>query len=147
MSRRDGHTRDLFAAPPVPANLPGSRDYRAVVAGLVAELLRHAATHGADRYEVAARMSRLLGRDVSKYMLDAWTAESREDHNLPFAYLVALEEACETHLLSTWLAETRGGRLFIGRDALDAELGLIEHQRNELNDRIRAMRDLLRKGG
>jgi hypothetical protein len=43
-----------------------------------------------SRYEIAARMSELLGKEISKFQLDSWTAESKEGYHLPAEYLPAL---------------------------------------------------------
>jgi hypothetical protein len=138
--KRDVKTPDLFAVR-APAPIAGTQDYRARVAELVSQMLKEC---GVDRYEIAARMSRLAGREISKYMLDAWSAESREDHNLPFALAPVLEAACESHLLSAWLAEIRGGRLYVGRDAIAVQVGLLKHTRDELNEQIRELNEQLR---
>ena len=136
-------TGDLFEVPHTPAPVPGSMDYRAVVAHLLSQMI---AESGLDRFEVAARMSRLTGKDVSKYMLDGYTAESREEFNAP-AYLIPVAElVCESHLYSNWLAGIRGGRLLVGRDALNAELGRIERQRDELGTQARQLKEQLRRG-
>ena len=143
MSRRDTSTGDLFAVPQPAAPVPGALDYRATVAHLLADMLR---TSGQDRYGIAAAASRLAGKDVSKYMLDAYTSESREEFNLPAWLVPSLEAACESHAISAWLAGVRGGRLLIGREALNAELGRLERQRDEAGQQIRALRDQLRRG-
>ncbi|MGQ0530555.1 MAG: hypothetical protein ACT4PG_12250 [Panacagrimonas sp.] len=139
--RRDVHTADLFEVPR-PANpLPGTHDYRAQVSGLVADVLKAASS---DRFAVAGQMARLTGKDISKHMLDAYTSEAREEFNLPFYLVPALEVAAGTHLLTAWLADVRGGRLLIGREALNAELGRLEKLREDTGCRIR---DLKRRMG
>lgn len=141
--RRDDHTPDLFAAVPRPAPMePATMDYRPVVAHLLGRMIQASAL---DRYEIAARVSRLVGREVSKCMLDGYTAESREAFNLP-AYLVPpVEAVCESTLLSGWIAEVRGGRLMLGAAALDAEIGRLETELTERRDELREMRELRRR--
>ncbi|MHB9021337.1 MAG: hypothetical protein ACYC3A_05880 [Halothiobacillus sp.] len=131
---------DLFAVPVAALELPGMLDYRADVAHLVGELLRDA---GVDRLEVAARMSRLTGKEISKNMLDAYASDAREDHNLPLYLLPALEAVVQSHTLTAWLAEVRGGRLLIGREALNAELGKLERARDDAGKRIRQLKTLM----
>lgn len=140
MARRDNRTLDLFEVPRPAAPLPGAMDYRALVAGLVSEALRMS---NADRHEIAARCSRLSGKDVSKYMLDAYTSAAREEFNLPFWLVPALEEACGTHDLTNWLVATRGGRMFVGRDALNADLGKLERQKIEIERLIKQLKKQL----
>lgn len=40
-----------------------------------------------SRYEVAAKMSEMLGYEITKTMLDAYTAESKENHRFPAEWL------------------------------------------------------------
>src|SRR5690606_7852331 len=100
---RDTQTQDLFEIPE-PVNLTGGLDFRSVVSGLVGDAMK-----GNDRYQLAATMSRLAGKDVTKYMLDGYSAEGREEFNLPFYLVPAFETACGTHDLTNWLATVRGG--------------------------------------
>ena len=96
-----------------------------------------------DRYEVAARMSRLSGDDVSKNMLDAWASPARADHNLPFYRAALLEEVCASHALTDWQVTLRGGRVAYGRYALNAELGRLERMRDEAARKARELKRLM----
>ena len=86
---KDDRTFDLFEIPQPVLAIPGQGNYSVQVSELVGEMLKAA---DMDRYEVAARMSRLSGDDVSKAMLDAWASPARTDHNLPFYRAALLEE-------------------------------------------------------
>lgn len=136
-STPDTLTRDLFAVPEPAPELPGTHDFRTQVAHLVSEILKRA---DGDRYAVAAAMTRLTGKDVSKHMLDAYASELREDHNLPLYLVPALEAACESHLITHWLADVRGGQLLIGRDSLMAELGRLERTRDAASKNIKRLK-------
>lgn len=142
LMRRDTASGDLFAVPQPAAPVPASMDHRATLGHLLGDMM---AASGLDRYEIAARASRLAGKEVSKYMLDAYTAESREEFNLPAWLIPALETACDSHAITAWLATARGGRLYVGPDALAAELGRIERQREALTAQARGIKDTLRK--
>jgi hypothetical protein len=115
--------------------------YRLLVCGLMAQMLK-----GHDRHEVAAACSRLTGKDVSKYMLDSYCAESKDDFNVPAWLVPAVEVTTDCWDYSTWLASVRGGRLMIGRDALAAELGRIQREQDRLSQHARVLKDQLRKG-
>ncbi|MGO4699841.1 hypothetical protein [Dyella sp. 2RAB6] len=143
MRRRDPNNLDLFEVPRPAATLPGSMDYRTTVAHLLSEMFRES---GKDRQSVAADMTRLAGKEVSKYMLDGYTAESRDEFNIPAYLMPVAEAACQSFIYSNWLASVRGGRLLIGQDALAAELGRIERERDELATRARYLRETLRRG-
>jgi hypothetical protein len=137
---RDTITRDLFEVPQPAAPVPAGLDYRATISALVGQMLKEA---DGDRYEIASRMSRLTGMEVSKYMLDAYSSEARDTYNLPLWLLPALEEACQSHQLTNWLTGVRGGRLLIGREALNAELGKMEKLKEELQRKIREIKRVM----
>ncbi|WP_422402533.1 hypothetical protein [Pseudomonas sp. GZD-209] len=137
---KDDRTLDLFAIPQPVLAVPGQGNYSVQVSELVAEMLK---STDIDRYEVAARMSRLSGDDVSKAMLDAWSSPARTDHNLPFYRVALLEEVCATHILTNWLVAQRGGRVAYGRDALLAELGRLERTREEAGRQARDLKRML----
>lgn len=137
--RRDSVTLDMFEIPyPEP---PATSDHRLQVCELVARLIKN--SRHSDRYAVAAEMSRAGGRDFSKFMLDAWSAESREDHNIPFYAVPALEIACESTELTNWLVNVRGGRALFGREVLAAERGKLEQIKRELASRIKDLDRLM----
>lgn len=137
---KDSRTLDMFEVPRPVAPLPASMNYGQEVAALVTEILKNT---DIDRFDVAARMSRLTGREVSKYMIDAWCSEARDAYNLPFYLAPALEAACNTHDLTNWLATVRGGRLLIGRETLTADLGKMERLKAELTQKIRDIKKVM----
>lgn len=143
--QRDAATGDLFAIPRPASAEPGAMDYRRAVSALVAEMLAGAAAAGIDRYEVASRASRLTGKDVSKAMLDGYTAESREEFNVPLWLSPVLETVCSSTLLTAWAAGVRGGQLLVGADTIDAEIGRIERERDTAAERLRHLKDLRRR--
>ena len=141
IDRRQKSLMDLI--PKAPAIVPGALDVSKEIRGLLSDILKKAPK---SRFEVAARMSELLGREVTKYQLDSWTAESRNKWRFPLEYVIALEVACETHDITAWLAQKRGCKLLIGEDALLAELGKIESMEQELRARKKAIKQHLKKG-
>lgn len=145
MTRRDRVTVDLFEVPRPAPERAGSMDYRPVVTALVGSMLDEAARAGKDRYQVAAEASRLAGKEISKYMLDAYSAPSRDEYNVPAWLMPVLETVCHSHAYGIWCAEIRGARLSIGRDAVSAELGRVERQRDELAAQAKALRDQLKR--
>lgn len=142
--QRDDRTLDMFEVPRPASPVAASMDYRSTVAHLLADALK--AAEG-DRYDVAAEASRLVGRDVSKAMLDAYTSEARNAWNLPFWLVPALETACRTHALTQWLAEVRGGRLYVGGENLAAQLGRLMRAKEETEAQIRRLKKLMREAG
>jgi hypothetical protein len=136
---RDTHTPDMFELlPPQAATAAGSLACRAEIAHAMSDALK-----GLDRYEVAYRMSRLLGREVSKFMLDAYTAESREDHIPPLDTAIAFDLATEAHTLVNLYAGKVGARVSVGKDAMDAKLGQLERVRDEVAKQIKHIKRLM----
>lgn len=133
----DALTLDLFEIPqPAPA-AEGALNFAVELRHLLSRMLKACPR---SRYEVAARMSELLGADISKYQLDAWTAESREPWRFPLEYAIALEVACESHALTEWLAAKRGGLVLWGKEALRAQLGQLELTHDQAARRIREIK-------
>lgn len=133
---------DFFLAPRPIAQTAGSMDFRQVVSVMVGQMLEKAHAAGLDRYEVAARASRLTGQHISKAMLDGYTAPSRQTFNIPLWIAPVLQVVCSCSELAEWQAETIGGQLLLGADTLDAEIGRMERQRIGANKRLRALRTL-----
>ncbi|MCO6440531.1 MAG: hypothetical protein J5I81_05450 [Nitrococcus mobilis] len=138
--KRDEQTFDLFEIPHAQEPIPSSMDYRAPVSALVGQVLRAA---DCDRYEIAAQVSRLAGKEVSKYMLDAYASESRIDFNIPLWLVAPLESVCNSCQLSNWLVQMRGGRMLLGREVLNAELGKFEQQRAQITEQITKLKKLM----
>jgi len=84
------------------------------------------------RAEIAAKMSDLTGRDITQAMLNAYTGESRQDHNFPFRYAAAFEVVTESFALTHLLARARGGRVLLGEQALLAEVARIDQALSDL---------------
>lgn len=141
----DSGGADLFEIPQRLAQLPGSMDFRPVVSGLMSSMLASAHKAGIDRHEVSARASRLSGYDVSKAMLDGYTSESREAFNVPLWVAPVLEIACESTVLGSWHAGVHGGRMLVGAETLDAEIGRLMREREQADNRLRDLKDLRRR--
>lgn len=139
MRKRDTATQDMFAMIPQPApRSAGSLACRVEIAHTMS-----AALNGQDRYEVAATMSRLLGRDISKHMLDAYTAESREDHIPPLDTAIAFDMATSDFKLLNLCASKLGARVSVGADALYVELVKLERQRDQSAERVKYLKKLI----
>lgn len=127
----------LFDVPAQPAETPGALNFSTELRGILTEALKK---FPGSRYEVAARMSELLGVEVTKYQLDSWTAESRDAWRFPFEYSAAFEAATGTMALQDLLARKRGCRVLVGADVLKAELGRLELQEAEIRQRRKLLK-------
>ncbi|WP_051554448.1 hypothetical protein [Desulfobulbus elongatus] len=85
-----------------------------------------------SRWEIAGKMSHLLGVEVSKYQIDAWTAESKEGHRVPAEYLPAFCIVTGDHGPLRMMAETAGLFALPGPDALRAEIQKLDEETKRL---------------
>lgn len=127
---QDERMDDLFLVPQPDNPAPGSGDYSFEVSTLVSRLLHDCPL---DRFEISTRMSRIVGKTVSKNMLDAWSSPGRDDHNIPYYLVPVLESVCTSHELTNWAASKAGGRVAYGRETLKAQMAntLLRKQRLE----------------
>lgn len=144
-NRFDALTGDMFIIPRPAAPIPGSMDYRKTVSHLIGQMLTEAHAAGIDRDEVAAQASRLTQKTISAAMLYAYTAQSRQGFNCPLWLAPVLETICSSTALADWHAHMRGGKLLVGAQTLDAEIGRLERERDIANDQIKKLKTLSRK--
>lgn len=109
--RGDQSTFDLFERPlPEPTVSFKAEEVRAAsIAAKFCKAISLALKEcGLSRDEVAARMSAYLGEQVSKAMIDAYTSEARETHNINVARFEALVHATGDFRLLSLMAERFG---------------------------------------
>lgn len=97
-----------------------------------------------SRWHIAARMSELLDTEISKYILDTWTAESKEGHRFPLEYLPAFIEATNDSTLLEILCSYSGGYFVQSTDHLRLELGRLQDAERRLKDRRKLVEKQLR---
>jgi len=112
-----------FQSPPEPH--PGGLNIKYEFQGIISDAIKHCRL---SRWEIAGRMSMLLNREITKYQLDSWTAESKEQHRFPAEYLPAFCEAAGSHEPLRYLAEKAGVFVLPGPEALRAEIKKIEEE-------------------
>ncbi len=137
MKTRDQLTMDLFEVPVPTPSVPGAMNFNMELRHLLSDVLKGCPK---SRAEVAAQMSVLSGDHITIHMLNAWTAESREGWRFALEYLPAFEVATETTAVTAWIASLRGGKVLIGKEALDAEIGKLERLRDEATKQIKQLK-------
>ncbi len=134
---RRARQRSLFdfaaeaSRPPAarPARKTGSLNLRQ---RLREELKRAIRESDLSRWEIAGQMSDLLDCEISKYMLDAWTAESKEGHRFPAEYLPAFCRVTGSRGPLALLAEAAGLFALPGPAALRAEIQKLDEEQKRL---------------
>jgi hypothetical protein len=81
-----------------------------------------------SRWQVAARMSELTGAEITKTMLDSWTAESKELHRFPAIFLPAFCEAVGSSEPLKIMGGLVGVFVLPGPEALRAEIRRIDEE-------------------
>lgn len=142
---RDTQTLDLLSWEPPEVTVGyseevtgrGSLDAR--IARIVAQALREARDRGLPREEVAAAMSRWLGRTISAPMLDKWASESSGAHRIPLDAFAALIEATGATDLAGFVPGLFGLAAVPQKYADLIELHLIEEHEAEVAARKQAL--------
>jgi len=96
-----------------------------------------------SRIQVADRMSKFLGIEITLAKLDAWCAESKHNHRFPLEFLPAFVKAIENWDLVIELCRMVGGNFVKGEGLLYTELGKLEEMDRWLKDRKVEIRKLL----
>lgn len=115
-------------------------DFRAPVAQLVSRMIHESEM---TRWAIAARMSELADVETSNALLDSYTAESREECNLPF-WKALIELATGNRSLVEWHATVLGGRVLWGVDVIDAEIGRRKREMADANAEIKELERIQR---
>lgn len=118
----------------------GSLDVKNQFQGAIVNAIKHSPL---SRWEIAGKMSALLGVEITKYMLDAWTAESKDGHRMPGIYIPAFCVATQDYAAVKLLAEKCGVFILPGVEVLRAELAKVITRRDEENRKIKRIRLLL----
>jgi len=128
----------MFEIPKPQSLLAASMDYNQELRHIISQTLKEC-PH--DRFAIAAEMSRLTGREVSKSMLDSWSAESRADWRFPLEFAPAFEVATSTYALTEFMARKRSCKIYAGDDLFAAELGKLEKQKVEVSQKIKILKN------
>lgn len=81
-----------------------------------------------SRYQIAARMSELTDTDITKTMLDSWTAESKVQNRFPAVFLPSFCEAAGCNDPLQMIGKLVGVFILPGPEALRAEIQRIEEE-------------------
>jgi hypothetical protein len=100
-----------------------------------------------SRYHVAGRMSELTGTEITKSMLDSWTAESKELHRFPAIFLPAFCIAVGSSCLVNFLGRKAGVFVLPDKDALRAEIQKLLEEREKINKGIKKRKAFLGGAG
>lgn len=92
-----------------------------------------------SRDQVAAAMSTLLGRRISKTQLDQWAAPSQDDRRLPVDALWALGRVTGDWRVLHCLVDASGFRALTPEEAVCAEFGALFAVKRHIDSRAREL--------
>ncbi len=137
----DTLTGDLFATVPQAHPMtPGAWRFRGEIAHVMGEAIK---TCSKDRYQIAADMSRLLGREVSVNTLDKYTSEASEDHIPNLETAIAFDAATEQMALANLFVSKLGCRVLPGKESLLVELVRLDQMRADITKQEKAIKRVL----
>lgn len=113
---------------------PGGLNIQYQLQGIITQCIKRCPL---SRWQIAGKMSELLNQEISKYMLDTWTAESKEYHRFPAEYLPAFCAVTGSFEPLRLLAEKANVFVVPGPEALRGE---IERYRQEIKRLQKEMR-------
>lgn len=132
--------RQKQAVEQTPSAQTGTLNIAQAIRDTISETLKKSAL---SRFQVAGEMSNLTGKEISKTMLDSWSAESREDHRFPLEYMPAFCKATNDMALLRLICGKCGGSYIEGQDALRLEYGRTIELEKKLARKKRAIKELL----
>lgn len=89
---------------------------------------------------IAARISEMTGRELTADALYAYTAPSKEDHDIGIIRFAAFVRATEAFWLWDLMVEDDGLVVLEGREAKLAQIGHLEQQRQLIDDELRGLK-------
>ncbi|HDH51260.1 MAG TPA: hypothetical protein ENG95_07390 [Nitrospirae bacterium] len=107
----------------------GSLNIDAEIRAAISEDLKHAKEPNSrelSRYDVAARMSELTGDDITKSMLDNWSAEAHKKHRFPCQFLPAFRISTGGRQTFDVLSRRSGLFALPGKEAIRVEIQKID---------------------
>ena len=98
--------------------------------------------------QVAGEMSHLLGDvEVTRFMLDTWTAESKKGHRFPAEYIPAFCQVTGCREPLRILAEASGWFAMPGEDALRSQMQRLEEEAKKITNKKKELAVLLKTAG
>ncbi len=128
---------DMFLDPDMSRKRPGRGDLD-IHASIREWLGRALARCRLSREEVAAKISILMDREGSLSVLNAWTAESKNDYRIPAEALPAVCHVLEDYEGLELPCSVLGGRFIAGDELREVRLFKLREERERLEKQIDA---------
>lgn len=135
---------DLFADRVYPSRAPTTAvdvdRFRAKLKRAMSKAIRECPY---DRHTVALRMGQQLGLEaVSKATIDAYTAESKQGHDISLVRFAAFVRATGATWLWDVVVDEEGLTMLVGDEARLAEIALLQQEQRELSAKLKLLRSV-----
>ena len=150
MPKAKAHPNQLpfdFAAPAPKKGAAALAGLEQRINALVGTVL---ASDGRAREIIAAEVSVLLGDQVSRAMLDAYSSPARPDHKVPASRLFALLAVTDRQDLLDPIMREIGAALLVGDEVRTARLGHLQQLKARIEAEMKSLRidaPEIREGG
>ena len=118
----------------------GSLDIKNPFMGIIKSAIKQSSS---SRWEIAGAMSAFVGTEITKFMLDSWTADSKDGHRFPAIYIPAFCRATEETTPVRMLAEKSGICAVPGKEVILAEVAKRIQRRDNETKEIKKLKVLL----
>lgn len=121
-------------------------DFRTELCAAMSADIKHAADEQGreiSRYDIAARMSNLLHREITKSTIDNWTAVSHEAHTPDAVEIAVFARATGGRRAMEAMARHAGLFTLPGPEALRAEIQRLYEDGKRIKDEMKKRRILL----
>ena len=145
VTRRDNRTMDLLSWEPPQVTVGYNQDVAgrgaldSKIARVLARALRDAKDDGKSRAEIAADMSRQLGRTISEDVINKWASEASGAHRIPLDAFIALIRATAAEELLGFIPEIFGFAVVPEKYAEIIEMHLLEEHEKDIAARKAAL--------
>jgi hypothetical protein len=93
-----------------------------------------------SRAEVAGAVSSLLDEDVSRWMLDAYSSEARDSHNISAGRFFALIAATKRYDLLNAILRRIGASVLVGEEIRTARIGDLQVQLRAIQEELKKLK-------
>ena len=120
---------------------PGSFDVDKQLRGWLSKgLAKYCSRMNKSRHVVAGELGEALDWEISKSMLDAWTAESKQQNRIPALIIPAICVLFNDYKGMQIMAACARGTFLESRDAIYAEIARLEADRDQAEKLINGLK-------
>lgn len=122
--------------PPAPAR--SAADLAGLDRLIAAGVARSLREDDRSREEIAGAMSSLLGEEVTKFMLDAYASEAREQHNISAGRFLAFIAVTNRYDILDHVLRRIGAAALVGEEIVTARVGDLRARIAELSAELKS---------